>query len=431
MISDFINKIFRGDKGIWFVFMFLCMISVIEVFSATSQMSYESGNFWDPIRSHCFHMLLGVLAAVLLHFLPYKWWKVLGPLMLFVSLVLLAYLAVAGKAINGGARWIGVFGFTLQPSEIAKLAVVMTVALLLARLDANDLHSSWKTFGWVMGITVVFCALIALENLSTAGLLFVVVVLMTLVAGVPRRITLPIYGIGALVVGVMLAFFVLTPPKTMAWVAEKTPLHRAVTWQNRVKGFIIKLPDNPADYRISDENRQISHALIAVASSGVIGVGPGNSIQRDFLSHADCDFIFAIILEELGLAGGIFVLLLYIALLVRAGKIARRCTMRFPALLVMGCALMLVTQAFLHMLISVNMFPVTGQPLPLISRGGTSVAISCMYIGIILSVSHSNDCREAEAVAAETTTESSAEEEEMPAESELADNVFFIKDNTL
>lgn len=389
MRNEFINKIFRGDKGIWFIFMFLCMISIIEVFSATSQLSYGNGNFWSPISSHCIHMLIGVAMVILVHLLPYKWWKVLGPAMLVVSFVLLVYLAVAGKSVNGAARWISIFGFTLQPSEIAKLAVVMTVALLLSRMDTDDLRSSWKTFGWIMGITAVFCLFIVTENLSTAALLFLVVVMMTLIGGVPRRITLPIYGIGTLVVGLVLAFFILTPPKTMKWVAENTPLHRAAAWQNRVKGFVVVLPDNPSDYRINDENRQISHALIAVASSGIVGTGPGNSIQRDFLSHADCDFIFAIILEELGLIGGIFVLLLYIALLVRVGKIARKCPSRFSTLLVMGCALMLVTQAFIHMLISVNMFPVTGQPLPLISRGGTSVIISCMYIGVILNVSYS------------------------------------------
>ena len=388
MKNDFINRIFRGDKGIWFIFMFLCMISIIEVFSATSQLSYSSGNFWSPISSHCIHMLIGVAMVILIHLLPYKYWKVLGPVLLVGSLVLLVYLAVAGKAINGGARWIRIFGFTLQPSEIAKLAVIMTVALLLSRMNTDDLHSSWKTYGWIMGITALFCAFIALENLSTAGLLFVVVIIMTLIGGVPKKITLPIYGAGVLLVGIVLAFFVLTPPKTMKWVAEKTPLHRADTWQKRIKGFVVVLPDNPSDYRITDENRQISHALIAVASSGIIGTGPGNSVQRDFLSHADCDFIFAIILEELGLIGAIFVLMLYIALLVRVGKIARRCSSRFSALLVMGCALMLVTQAFTHMLISVNMFPVTGQPLPLISRGGTSVIISCMYIGVILNVSY-------------------------------------------
>ncbi len=388
MKNDFINRIFRGDKGIWFIFMFLCMISIVEVFSATSQMSYDSGNFWGPISSHCIHMLIGVAMVIIVHLLPYKYWKVLGPVLLGISLILLIYLVVAGKAINGGARWIRIFGFTLQPSEIAKLAVIMTVALLLSRMDTDDLRSSWKTYGWIMGITIVFCAFIALENLSTAGLLFVVVVIMTLIGGVPKRITLPIYGAGALLVGIVLAFFVLTPQKTMRWVAKKTPLHRAETWQKRIKGFVVVLPDNPSDYRISDENRQISHALIAVASSGIVGTGPGNSVQRDFLSHADCDFIFAIILEELGLVGAIFVLLLYVALLVRVGKIARKCPSRFSALLVMGCALMLVTQAFTHMLISVNMFPVTGQPLPLISRGGTSVIISCMYIGIILNVSY-------------------------------------------
>lgn len=411
MKNDFFNKVFRGDKGIWFIFMFLCMISVIEVFSATSQMSYASGSFWSPISSHCLHMLMGVGMVIVVHLMPCKWWKLLGPVLLLVSFGLLTFLIVSGKTVNGGARWLPIFGFTVQPSELAKLSCIIVVALLLSRLDTTDLRSSWKTFGWTMGITGACCVLIALENLSTAGLLFLVVLLMTLLAGMPKRITLPIYGLGALALGLLLAFFVMTPPKTMHWMAENTPLHRVETWQNRIKGFVVVLPDNPSEYRINDKNRQISHALIAVASSGIVGVGPGNSIQRDFLSHADCDFIFAIILEELGLLGGIFVLLLYIALLVRVAKIARQCTSKFLTLLVMGCALMIVTQAFVHMLISVNMFPVTGQPLPLISRGGTSVVITCMYIGIILGVSYRIESKGKGDVVSQIADESDDEEE--------------------
>ena len=389
MKSDFINRIFRGDKGIWFIFMFLCMISVVEVFSATSQMSYNSDSFWGPISGHCIHMLIGVIVAIFIHLLPYQWWKLLGPVMLLASFCLLVYVLVVGADVNDAKRWIKVFGFTLQPSEIAKLSVVMVVALLLTKMDTSDIRAAWKMFGVIMGITLIFTALILPENLSTAALLFLTVVLLTIVAGVPRRILLPVYSVGFVMVAIVLAVFIVTPRSAMHRIARDTPLHRIDTWQERLTGFVVKLPDNPADYRVNDKNRQITHALIAVASSGVVGVGPGNSVQRDFLSRADNDFIYSIILEELGLAGGIFVLLLYIALLVRAGKIARRSKGMFSSILVIGCALMLVIQAFMHMLIAVNMFPITGQTLPLISRGGTSVVISCMYIGIILSVSRS------------------------------------------
>lgn len=391
MKSDFVNRIFRGDKGIWFIFMFLCMISVVEVFSATSQLSYHSDSFWGPISGHCIHMLLGVIVAILIHLLPAKWWKLLGPVMLLVSLCMLLYLLVGPntQTANDATRWIRVFGFTLQPSEIAKLAVVMVVALLLAKMDTSDIRSAWKSFVIIMGIALLFTVLILPENLSTAALLMLTVVLMTIIAGVPRRILLPVYGIGSILVALMLAFFIVTPTAYMYNIARNTPLHRLDTWQQRCTDFVVQMPDDPTQYNVNDQNRQITHALIAVSSGGLIGVGPGNSVQRDFLSRADNDFIYAIILEELGLVGGIFVLLLYIALLVRTGKIARKCKSMFSSMLVTGCALMLVVQAFMHMLISVNMFPITGQTLPLISRGGTSVIISCMYIGIILSVSRS------------------------------------------
>lgn len=391
MKSDFFNKIFRGDKGIWFIFMFLCMISVVEVFSASTQLSYKSDSFWGPISAHCIHMLMGVVMAIFVHYVPHKLWRLLGLLLLVLSLGMLFYLLVGPntQTANDATRWIRIAGISVQPSEFAKLAVVCTTALLLEKMDDSTLRSTWKWFGIIMGIALVFTGLILPENLSTAALLLLTVVLMTLIAGLSWRVLLPVYGSGIAVVSLVLLFFIATPPSKMHSIAQNTPFHRIDTWQDRLTGFVVKMPDNPSDYDVNDKNRQISHALIAVASSGLFGVGPGNSVQRDFLSRADNDFIFSIVLEELGLLGGIFVLLLYIALLVRSGKIARRCKGTFGTMLVLGCALMLVMQAFVHMMISVNMFPITGQPLPLISRGGTSVVITCVYIGIILSVSRS------------------------------------------
>ena len=164
-------------------------------------------------------------------------------------------------------------------------------------------------------------------------------------------------------------------------------MHRVETWQNRIKGFFEDKEAVPAAKYDIDKDAQIAHANIAIASSNIIGKMPGNSVQRDFLSQAFSDFIFAIIIEELGLLGGAFVVILYIWLLMRAGKIARRSEKSFPAFLVMGIALLLVSQAMLNMMVAVGLFPVTGQPLPLISKGGTSTLINCAYIGMILSVS--------------------------------------------
>ena len=164
-------------------------------------------------------------------------------------------------------------------------------------------------------------------------------------------------------------------------------MHRVETWQSRIKGFFEDKGAVPAAKYDIDKDAQIAHANIAIATSNVIGKMPGNSVQRDFLSQAFSDFIFAIVIEELGLLGGAFIVMLYLWLLIRAGRIAKRCDKHFPAFLVMGIALLLVSQAMLNMMVAVGLFPVTGQPLPLISKGGTSTLINCAYIGMILSVS--------------------------------------------
>ena len=191
------------------------------------------------------------------------------------------------------------------------------------------------------------------------------------------------------VVVALFASLLMLPYRTL----ENLPgLKRFTTWKARVERFFEKSDPIPAAQFITSENYrenyQESHATMAIASSNVIGRGPGNSVERDYLPQAYSDFIYAIIIEELGLAGGAFVVLLYIILLVRAAKIAQRCKSYFPAFLVMGCALMLVAQAMLNMMVAVGLFPVTGQPLPLISRGGTSTIINCGYIGMILGVSY-------------------------------------------
>ena len=190
------------------------------------------------------------------------------------------------------------------------------------------------------------------------------------------------------VIGIILTIGVSLVLVTPASVYNKVPgLHRVETWQSRIKGFFEDKEAVPAAKYDIDKDAQIAHANIAIATSHVIGKMPGNSVQRDFLSQAFSDFIFAIVIEELGLLGGAFIVMLYLWLLIRAGRIAKRCDKYFPAFLVMGIAMLLVSQAMLNMMVAVGLFPVTGQPLPLISKGGTSTLINCAYIGMILSVS--------------------------------------------
>jgi cell division protein FtsW len=290
---------------------------------------------------------------------------------------------ITGDRVNGAARWMTFFGIQFQPSELAKMAVIIVTAFILSKFQEED-GANPKAFKYIMWIVGIVFILIAPENGSTAALLFGVVFLMMLIGRIPWKLL----GKLTALIGIALTIFVSIIMITPASVYNKIPgLHRVETWQSRIKGFFEDKEAVPAAKYDIDKDAQIAHANIAIATSHVIGKMPGNSVQRDFLSQAFSDFIFAIVIEELGLFGGAFIVMLYLWLLIRAGRIAKRCDKYFPAFLVMGIALLLVCQAMLNMMVAVGLFPVTGQPLPLISKGGTSTLINCAYIGMILSVS--------------------------------------------
>lgn len=384
---DLIKDLFKGDKVIWIIFLFLCLISVVEVFSAASTLTYKSGDHWGPITQHCVILMVGVCVVVLIHNIPCKWFKVFPLFLLPISVVLLIFVMamgfITGDRINGAARWMTFFGVQFQPSELAKMAVIISTAFILSKFQGED-GADPRAFKYIMGITGLVFLLIAPENGSTAALLFGVVVLMMFVGRVPWRQMFKLLGTVAILITFFVSVVLVMPTQKL----NKVPMmHRVETWQNRIKGFFEDKEAVPAAKYDTDKDAQIAHANIAIASSNIIGKMPGNSVQRDFLSQAFSDFIFAIVIEELGLLGGAFVVILYIWLLMRAGKIARKCDKRFPSFLVMGIALLLVSQAMLNMMVAVGLFPVTGQPLPLISKGGTSTLINCAYIGMILSVS--------------------------------------------
>lgn len=381
---SFLNRVFHGDKVVWVVFMLLLLVSVVEVFSAASMLTYGKPNYWGPIREHSTNLLLGCIVVYAAHLIPYRFYKAVPLVLVPVSVGMLIWVLVKGAVTNGAARWIDLGFITIQPSELAKVGVIIGTALILSRLQTEN-GAKENAMKWVLWMTGIVCALIVSENLSTAVLLFGVVFLMMYVGRIPMRQL----GKLVLVLSVAVALFaslLLLPYKTL----ESIPgLDRLTTWKARFERFFEASDPVPAaQFKITDENFQETHATMAIASSKVIGRGPGNSVERDYLPQAYSDFIFAIIIEELGLLGGAFVVLLYIILLVRAAKIAQKCRSYFPAFLVMGCALMLVAQATINMMVAVGLFPVTGQPLPLISRGGTSTIINCGYIGMILSVSY-------------------------------------------
>ena len=399
-----INNIFKGDKVIWMVFFFLCMISIIEVFSASSNLTYKSNNYIKPIMMHSSTIIAGVVVAILTLNIPCRYFKLMTPFLLFFSVFTLLLVLVAGEDINGAQRVIAIFGLTFQPSEIAKGSLVLATAQILSAKQTEN-GADRSAFKWILILTIPMAGLIMLENRSTAVLLCSVIFLMMFIGRVPMIQLGKLLGV---VLGIGIAFFAfimivghdtrkeqekLNATETIVKTKEEKSsieklFHRADTWKGRIDKFMEDDKVEAKDYDL-DKDGQVAHANIAIVSSNVIGRGPGNSVERDFLAQAFSDFIFAIIIEEMGIFGAGFVVFLYVILLYRAARIASRCENNFPALLAMGLALLLVVQASFNMLVAVGIVPVTGQPLPLISKGGTSTIINCAYIGAILSISRS------------------------------------------
>ncbi len=376
---------FEGDTTIWVVFFFLCIISIIEVYSASSNMSYKSGNFWSPVIYHTVILGIGALTTYAIHLIPCRYFKLIPVFGLPLSVFLLLFVLFTGE-VNDASRWIGIGGVSFQPSELAKGALITTVALLLATMR-NEQGATQKAFKWIAIITAIICGLIVPENFSTAGIAFLSVFFLAFIGKVPWKPFAIL--LGTMIVGLSIGYSILryTPMDTLIKLKDAPVVHRLPTWAARVQNNTAE-PANPKDYDIKKANPQITHARIAIASSA-IPKGPGNSVERDFLPQAYSDFIYAIICEELGFYGGAIVMAAYLLLLFRAMRIAGRCEKNFPAFLVMGLALMLVIQALVNMAVAVGAIPVTGQPLPLISKGGTSTIINCAYLGIMLSVSRS------------------------------------------
>lgn len=416
-----INNIFKGDKVIWAVFFLLCIVSIIEVYSASSSLGYKSGNYWKAATYHTFLLLIGLGVIVMTLNIKCKFFKLATPILVPLAFFMLILVFFCGTKENDAARWLKIGFIPIQPSEIAKGAMVLATAQILSAMQIAD-GAAPKAMKYVL-ITGAFLILpIAPENLSTAVMLSFVVFLMMIIGRVPLKqlgllvsVCVLLIGLG---IGSILAFGKtpensLTDKEKMHLTEEvqetedgipvaikdkeknekKVELtgvqkiaHRFDTWKGRIMEFSNKEEVPPEKFDL-DKNGQVGHARIAIVSSNVTGRGPGNSVERDFLSQAFSDFIYAIVIEELGLGGAFVVAFLYVVLLFRTGIIARRCKNPFPAYLAMGLALLMVTQALFNMMVAVGLVPVTGQPLPLISKGGTSSIINCLYIGVILSIS--------------------------------------------
>lgn len=400
------GNIFKGDKVIWMVFFFLCIISIIEVYSASSQLTYKGGNYVAPVLKHISILLMGIFFMVVTLNIKCKYFRIVLPLMLGLSFVALISVYIVGQMTNGAHRWVTVMGIQFQPSEIAKGTLVLAVSQILSAMQTEK-GADKQAFRYILTVCMFFIPLIMLENLSTAALLCIVVFMMMLIGRVPATQLGKLLGITTLFISgvfAMVMFFgtdrqrenTVSDVDTTQVVAENDKeesvvekvFHRFDTWKARIDDFIYNKPLKAEEVDL-DKDGQWAHANIAIASSNITGKGPGNSEECDFLSQAFSDFIYAIIIEETGIFGAVFVAMLYIILLFRTGRIANRCENNFPAFLAMGLALLLVTQALFNMCVAVGLAPVTGQPLPLISKGGTSTIINCVYIGAILSISRS------------------------------------------
>ena len=403
-MNSFLKKILRGDTTIWLVFLLLCIGSALIMYSASSTLAYKASSYSKPMLQHAGYLALGIGLAYGIHLIPYKIIRVLSYLGIIVSIVFLILVQFKGITENGATRWFSLFGFQFQPSEIAKLSLIMVVADFISRIKDNDSESERVWFRRIMLLSGFICLIIFKDNISTALLLLGIIFCMMFIGRISfKRLGIIVLVVFALCIsGYGVGKAMLSLPSESA--INKLPLvNRLPTMTGRIDRFFIG-EENADKYKITDATLQPKRSMIAIANGGIFGVGPGNSVQRDYLPQAYSDFIYAIVIEEGGLLVGIFLILLYLILLFRAGQIATKCDSVFPALLVIGLCLMVVFQAFISMAVATGLGPVTGQPLPLISRGGTSIIITSVYFGIILGVTRQikeNGRKQAEETASE------------------------------
>ncbi|MDE6443565.1 MAG: FtsW/RodA/SpoVE family cell cycle protein [Muribaculaceae bacterium] len=377
----------KSDPYLWGIYIMLLVVSVVELFSASST-EVSGQNVYMPLIRHSIFLLVGFVIIIALQNTHYGYFSKFAWFAAVLSLGLLFMSNLIGVEINGAQRAINIAGFTIQPAEIVKLTVVVLLATILGR---NQEPRGVTTKGMIEAacVVIVFGGSLWKNGLTNTILLFGVCLSMFLIGGMKWKklgIILLLYG----ALGGMLWVFKYQSDKgsefeNMTSVEQTVESGgRAETHKGRVSRFLAGVnPDDPID----DYNRQVVFAKISQANGGVFGQGPGNSRESARLPLAFSDYIYSIIVEDTGLVGGIALLLLYLFLLARAGRIAYKCSRAFPAFLIMGCAVLIVFQALVHMAIVTGLFPVSGQPLPLISKGGTSILVMSAAIGIMLSVS--------------------------------------------
>ena len=379
------NNIFeniQGDKTLWAVLILLAGFSFLPVYSAASNLAYvsASGNTFNFLFKHFIHLSLGFTFMYLMQKIPYHYFRGISILMIPVVIVLLLYTFLqpgVTDSLTNTNRWIKIpfVGFTFQPSTLAGVILMIYVSRYLAKIKDVEIRFSQTILPlWIPILLILLLILPA--NFSTTAIIFSMVILLCFVGGYPIKYLLGIIFSGVLV----LSIFILTI-KAYPGVFP----NRVDTWKSRIENFVNK--EN------TTENYQIEKAKIAIATGGVRGLGPGKSVQKNFLPQSSSDFIFAIIIEEYGLIGGLFLLTVYVLFLLRIIIISNKADSVFGSLLVIGLGIPIVFQALVNIGVSVELFPITGQPLPLISSGGTSIWMTCVAIGIIQSVRNGSELR--------------------------------------
>lgn len=363
----------RGDIFMWMVIFVLSFWGLLAIYSSTGALAYKNngGRVEFYLMQQAGLLAGGFFIMFLVHSIHYKHFIALSKLLIWITYPLLIYTLIFGIEINGARRWINILGVTFQPSDFAKLAIIMFVTRELARKQ-DTIDDFKKTFLPILGHITAICLLIAPENLSTAMVLFATCFLILFIGRVKIK-HLAMITSGVLIAGLLFFTILFVAP-------EKALKGRMLTWKNRVESF----GKNEVD---ADKTYQNDHAKIAIATGGVFGKFPGNSVERNFLPEAYSDFIYAIIAEEYGLIGALIMLMLYMFFLYRAIRIVLRSPKAFGALIAVGLSFSLVLQALINMAVAVNLFPVTGLTLPLVSKGGTSILLTSVAFGVIMSVS--------------------------------------------
>jgi cell division protein FtsW len=355
----------KGDKVIWITVFLLMVVSMLAIYSASSTLAFrlQGGNTEYYALKHLILLIIGFVVMFLVHLLDYRLFGRIANVLLFTTIPLLLYTLMQGSEINEAARWITIFGQSFQPSDLAKLSIMIFLAKLLTQRQKviKDFNEGFlPALFWM----VIICGLIAPANLSTAMLIFISAVMVMFVSGVDMKYILVLAA-----VAVMGLFILFSTAK------------RSATWKSRMNDYMERVTNS--EY---EANYQTTQANIAVASGGMLGKGAGKSTQRNFLPQAYSDFVFAVIVEEYGLVGGLLVMGLYLLLLFRTVSIVT-VSKTFGALMAAGLAFMMVLQALVNMGVTVGLLPITGLVLPLLSMGGTSILFNCVAMGIILSVS--------------------------------------------